>query len=121
MAGVAYNSTVTWEGGRVTRAVGIAAMVGVNMATEYLKSLAVPLAPLDRGPLRASAKIRPATENLSEAWLIFDTPYAAIQHEALDYHHDDGQAKYVEEPMRSHQRELTGIMAREVARGIANA
>ena len=29
----------------------------------------------------------------------FNTPYAAIQHEEMGFHHDDGEAKYLERPL----------------------
>lgn len=120
-AGVVYSVTAEWRGGRVTQAVGIGGMIGVNKGAEYLKSLAVPLAPLDRGPLRESASIMPATPLKAEALLIFDTPYAARQHEELDYQHDDGQAKYVEEPMTERNRDIQAIIAKEVRVAILNA
>lgn len=122
MAGhVSYSSSFVWQGERVTAAVGIAAAQGINVALERLRALSVPLAPLDRGPLRQSATIRQATAYRAEGWLLFDVPYAAIQHEELDYRHDDGQAKYVEQPMNDHQAELYGLIAREVRVGIINA
>lgn len=119
-AHVSYSSSFLWEGERVTVAVGIHAAVGVNLALERLRALSVPLAPLDRGPLRASATIRQATAFRAEGALIFDTPYAAIQHENLDYAHDDGQAKYVEQPMTEKRAELYALIAKEVRIGIVN-
>lgn len=118
---VSYSSTVLWKGGRVTRAVGIGGAEGVNLALERLKALSVPLAPLDRGPLRESATVKPATPTKAEGALIFDTPYAAVQHEELDYNHDDGQAKYVEQPMKERQSELHGLIGRRIAVRIADA
>lgn len=36
----------------------------------------------------------------SPGWVVgFRAPHAAIQHERLDYYHDDGQAKYLETAM----------------------
>lgn len=120
-AHVTYSSSFEWQGERVTRAVGVGAARGVNLALERLRALSVPLAPLDRGPLRQSATIRQATQFRAEGALIFDTPYAAVQHENLEYRHDDGQAKYVEQPMTDHAVELHGLIAREISIGILNA
>lgn len=120
-ANVQYTVKQEWHGGRVTTAVGIGGMRGVNKGAEYLKSRSVPLAPLDLGNLREAATIIPATPYLAEAALVFDTVYAAIQHERLDYQHDDGQAKYVEEPMVQDQRIIQGIIAQEVKVAILNA
>jgi hypothetical protein len=119
MTSTRYSSTFTWQGPRVTRAVARGAARGVNLALERLRALSVPLAPLDTGALRNSASIRDATDATAEGFLVFDTPYAAVQHERLDYAHDDGQAKYVEEPMMEHGAELMSIVAREVGHGIA--
>lgn len=118
---VRYSSSFVWAGPRVTRSTVRGAVRGVNLALFRLRALSVPRAPLDRGPLRESATIDPATEaqlETTEGLLIYDTPYAARQHEELDYHHDDGEAKYVERPMTEHAAELQGIIAKEVAIGI---
>jgi hypothetical protein len=121
MPGTRYTSRLEWHGPRVTRAAARGAAEGVNLALERLRALSVPLAPLDTGALRNSATIHEARELLAAdpgGYLVFDTPYAAAQHERLDYQHDDGQAKYVEEPMLEHEAELLGLIARGIAHGI---
>lgn len=52
-------------------------------------------APLDKGDLRASGHI---VQNGPTTKIVFDAPYAEIQHENLSYHHDIGKAKYLEDP-----------------------
>ena len=122
MAGfVSFGVSEQWNGGRVTSGVALGGAAGVTRGAEFLKSMSVPLAPLDRGPLRESATVRPATANTAEAWLIFDTPYAAIQHEAEDFEHSDGQAHYVSEPMDEYQRHIQNIIATEIRSYIARA
>lgn len=118
---VKYDSVVQWEGGRVTRAAGIGAALGVNKALERLRSLSVPLAPIDRGPLRESAAVREATPLQPSGVLFYDTPYAVRQHEETEYRHTPGrngepagQAKYLEEPLEKHQRELHAIIGEEM-------
>jgi len=122
---VHYSSSVQWEGGRVSAAVGIAAAVGVNKAAEYLRALSVALAPIDTGALRNSATVRPATPHLAVASLVFDTPYAARQHEELDYVHTagrdgtaGGQAKYVEQPLTQNRAVLQAIIGQELRHAI---
>lgn len=71
------------------------------------------IAPKDEGTLRASARWeieggtqfrtqRPGSMSASvQVNVIFDTPYAEVQHERTDFAHTNGQAKYLEGPMRS--------------------
>lgn len=124
-----YSSELIWNGGRVTAAVARGGAAGVNAALQYLKSRAVPLAPLDQGPLRESATIQPATAervmvgggvDSVEGALIFDTPYAARQHEELSYQHTDGQAHYVTDPLEQDRDILLGIQAKQMRQAIAN-
>lgn len=59
------------------------------------------LAPLDTGELRASGYTEFA--DLPEGYVGevgFGTPYAAVQHEELEYEHEHGQAKYLEQPLK---------------------
>jgi len=123
MAGhVAFSVTEKWEGDRVTRAVGAAAARGVNRAAAELKALSVPLAPIRDGILRGSAAIREANDAHAEAMLVFDTPYAAKQHEETEYNHPQGgQAKYVEEPLAENAGRLQGIIAKEIRHAITQA
>lgn len=118
---VSYSVSQQWNGERVTRAVGRGAQRGTTKGAEHLKARSVPLAPLDRGPLREAATVVPATEFVAEALLVFDTEYAAAQHEREDYQHDDGQAHYVSEPLAQDARIIQGIIAREVGIEILNA
>lgn len=122
MAGAHYTSKVSWEGPKISAAVARGGRVGVTLAAERLKALSVPLAPIDTGALREAASVIPAkNEAVPEAALVFDTPYAAAQHEHEEYHHDDGQAKYVEEPLTSNARELQTIIGESIRRGLGNA
>lgn len=40
----------------------------------------------------------------------YATAYALVQHERLDFSHTVGQAKYLEEPARTKQREILGAI-----------
>lgn len=120
MAGAHYTSSVVWHGDQISRGVARGGVIGTTKAAHRLQALSVPLAPIDTGALRESASVVPANDgqNLPEAALVFDTPYAAAQHENEQYHHDQGQAKYVEQPLTEHSAELQGIIAAEVRLGI---
>lgn len=122
---VEYSSALIWRGEKIDRRLGTAAARGVNKSAEYLRALSVALAPIDTGALRNAATVRPARESNLEAVLVFDTPYAARQHEELDYRHTAGrdgtpagQAKYVEQPMTEHRAALQGIIAQEIRHAI---
>lgn len=52
--------------------------------------------------------------------VVFDVPYAAVQHEHMEYRHTDGEAKYLENPAREkghlYQQDLERRLARRVGR-----
>lgn len=71
------------------------------------------IAPKDEGTLRASAHWeieggtqfrtqRPGSMSASvQVNVIFDVPYAEVQHENTSFSHINGQAKYLEGPLKS--------------------
>lgn len=68
------------------------------------------------GELRESGSVELQREERQVA-LSFDTVYASLQHERLDWHHDDGQAKFLESAMndtRSQVLERVAAKVREV-------
>lgn len=93
-----------------------AAASGLNHGAELLRGYSVPLAPLDRGPLRESAQVTEATPSSLTSYVSYDTPYATRQHEELDYQHEDGQAKYLEQPLEEHHDDLLQAIATHVGR-----
>lgn len=86
----------------------------LNKAAEVLRGWSVLLAPVDMGDLRGSAQVTPATAGNPQAWVSFDTVYAARQHEELGWYHTEGQAKYLEEPVTERADELMAIIAQEI-------
>jgi hypothetical protein len=71
------------------------------------------IAPKDEGTLRASARWeieggtqfrtqQPGSMSASvQVNVIFDVPYAEVQHENTAFAHTNGQARYLESPMKS--------------------
>jgi hypothetical protein len=49
----------------------------------------------------------------------FNTVYAAVQHENLDFHHSNGQAKYLEIPLRNNLPLLPQFIATEIGKELA--
>lgn len=120
MAGAHYSSKLTWNGPKVTGAIKTGARAGVRKAGEYLLTQAVPKAPKDSGALRASGRVSGVNAE-PIALVSFNTPYAVIQHENETYHHDDGQAKYLEEPLVQESATMTQIVATAVREAILGA
>lgn len=94
------------------------AMRGCRKAAEYLLEESQPLVPVDTGRLRASGKVVEIPKGYS---VVYSTEnpetgynYAMIQHENLEYHHEVGQAKYLEEPFRRNADKLISIVREEM-------
>jgi len=63
----------------------------------------------DPGELRDSGYVQVRDDNTAEVG--FSAFYAGWQHERLDYHHEVGQAKYLEEPLVTEKDEAMRIIA----------
>jgi hypothetical protein len=58
---MALRAGLDWQGDQVERKVTAAAVAGINITLARCLAVAIPLAPIDLGNLRASGFIRPAT------------------------------------------------------------
>lgn len=58
---------------------------------------------------RYANKVR--AETVNRIVVGYSAPYAVYQHENLEYHHEVGQAKYLEEPARVHRKRIARIVA----------
>ena len=85
---------------------------GLHAAAEVIRQEAIERAPKETGYLRNTAAT--AAEGL-EAAVGFDGPYAVKQHEELGYHHQDGEAKYLENAVIA-TREVVGQILAEAIR-----
>ena len=108
-----------WNGDIVSAMLAAAAPEALNHAAELLRGDSIPLAPLDRGPLRASCQVTEASEGNLEAHVSYDTPYAARQHEELGWIHEDGQAKYLEAPLNENAEKYQQAIAARLKRAIS--
>jgi len=66
---------------------------GLHAAAEVIKQEAIERTPKETGELRNDCTT--AAEGF-EAVVYYSKPYAAKQHEELGYHHQDGEAKFLE-------------------------
>ncbi len=88
-----------------------AAAEGLADAAEVVKQEAIQRTPLETGELRNSAGT--ASEGL-EAVVYFDTPYAVKQHEEVGYHHQDGEAKFLENAVIATKSTVAAIVAEAI-------
>lgn len=96
---------------------------GLVEAAKYLLELSQPLVPVDTGRLKESGKV--VEEDSSTVYVTYEAfnpengyEYAPIQHEALDFHHNIGQAKYLEEPFMVNMDKLVEIVAGKTKEGV---
>lgn len=114
------TAKLEWKGGKMGANVKKAARTGTRKAAERLKALAIPKTPIRDGVLRESASVKGVNAE-PIALVVFDTPYAAAQHEHEEYHHDEGQAHYLSEPLQENGRQLQGIIANEIREALRDA
>ena len=101
----------------------LASSEGLVEAGKYLLDLSQPLVPVDTGRLKDSGKV--IQENNNTVYVTYEAfnpengyEYAPIQHEVLDFHHNIGQAKYLEEPFATNINLLVEITAGKVKEGV---
>ena len=100
-----------WHGEEVKRRQREGRNKGLRDAVEHLLGAALPLVPLLDGPLENSGTTS-VDESKGTAAVSFDTPYAVIQHESLDFHHPrKGQAKYLEQPFNTEKPVMLALIA----------
>ena len=92
------------------------AAVGLNLIAHRTQAVAVPRTPLEYGDLRSSLVVSPAQADDLAASVSSDSPYAVPQHERLDYHHDDGEAKFLESAALETGQDAEALMANAVRR-----
>lgn len=115
---MAQNFRLTWNGPAVERELKQGAARGLLLAAEHVLGEAQQVVPLDESPLMQSG-----TASVDEASLTgmvsYDTPYAVVQHERLDYRHAPGRtAKYLERPLNEARTEVAAIIAAQVRRAM---
>lgn len=98
---------------------------GLEKGADHIKDVAVAKAPLlegaaalkrankerrsDPGALRESAYVRVLDDVTAE--IGFSEFYAGWQHERLDYHHEDGEAKFLEIPLSTEKDNVLQVIA----------
>lgn len=96
----------TWYGDQIKQQVRAATAQGLYLAAEVLLARSREIVPWDESTL---AKSGAASVDAAQqvAAVSYDTVYAVVQHERLDYHHRAGrQAKYLEQPLGEMQPQI---------------
>lgn len=115
---MAQNFRLTFHGAAVQQQLRQGAARGLLLASEYVLQQSNDVVPLDESPLMQSG-----TASVDEASLTgmvsYDTPYAVIQHERLDFRHAPGRtAKYLENSLNGARTEVAAIIAAQVRRAM---
>lgn len=102
---------------RVQAAQRRGARKAVERFATFLQGEGSRLAPVEEGTLRASGSVVMVEDlNAVEGWVIFSTPYAAVQHERTDFVHPlGGQAKYLEQPLNENLQRLEPLVQAAIA------
>lgn len=87
---------------------------GLRNGTEFLLTEANKSVPHDEGTLERSGEASVDTQQLRGA-VSYDTPYAVVQHEAMDYRHGGkGEAKWLENAMTREASTIGELVAAAV-------
>lgn len=79
---------------------------------DHLAAVSKEQVPLDQGPLKNSCYVD-VSDDGSSGTVSYDTPYAIVQHENMQFQHQRGRkAKYLEDPANDSavQREMLALM-----------
>lgn len=99
----------------VNDAVHAAIPRAVGKAMEHIRGEAVKQTPVENGHLAGSAGVTVVGDTAS---ITYPGPYARNQHESMDFHHDKGNAKFLELPMMQEAPTAIGIIEDELGKVI---
>jgi hypothetical protein len=105
-----------WNGEHIDNRVSGAAVHGLFVGAEHVLQASRAVVPLEEGTLERSGT---ASVSGYTAAVSYDTPYAVIQHERLDFRHAEGRtAKYLEIPLNAERDTVAEILAAELRRAL---
>ncbi|MFC9680007.1 hypothetical protein [Streptomyces sp. NPDC056948] len=107
-----------FNGAPAARELRSAAARGVYLAAEHVLGLSTEVVPLDEAELQRSGTASVDPPSLT-GMVSYDTPYAVVQHERLDFRHAPGRtAKYLENSLNAARTDVAAIIAAEVRRAM---
>jgi hypothetical protein len=112
---------LTWRGDEAIRRMREGAAIGLTRAARALAAESDARVPVDSTDLRRSRGVHEATPDSLISAVTYNTPYAVIQHERLDFNHPQthnpgAQAKFLERPAMELHDKLMGVVAAEIRR-----
>ena len=108
----------TWRGDEVKKRERAGRNKGLRLAAEHLLAESQRLIPIEEATLERSG-VASVDEAKGQAAVSYDTVYAAIQHEALDFRHDPGRsAKYLELPFVAERETMKALIAAQIRRSL---
>lgn len=115
---MARNFQLRWHGPAIERQLRQGAARGLLLAAEHVLQQSQEVVPLDESPLMQSGTASVDEPSLTAA-VSYDTPYAVVQHERLDYRHAPGRtAKYLERPLNASRAEVLALIAAQMRRAM---
>lgn len=100
--------------GRARDAVRDGVDPGLRDAGEEAMTVADRYIPVLTGEMRATGFVEPAGRN--QVAVGFDHPGAVVQHERMDYRHDDGGPKFLERAVAETRKEQAEALADQIRR-----
>lgn len=110
-----------WHGERIKTLIAAGSDKGAQNAANHLLNLSSEEVPLDEGLLKTSGRVTKVEDGKYTVGYGFDddgsdthtmsSAYARRQHEELEWFHEEGKAKYLEDPFESNKEELSAIIA----------
>lgn len=101
------------------RAVEAAAEDGIEAAAEHVLAESKPMVPVKTGTLRDSGRVSVDRDGLDTvAAVSYGTKWAVRTHEDLDDHHDQGSAKFLEEPLNRTRGEQLQELADHIRKAL---
>ncbi|MEX3206078.1 hypothetical protein [Streptomyces acidiscabies] len=112
------NFRLRFDGAAAERQIRAAAARGLYLAAEHVLQVSDEVVPLDEAALQRSGAASVDEPSLT-AMVSYDTPYAVVQHERLDYRHSPGRtAKYLERSLNGERAQVAAIIAAQVRRAM---
>jgi hypothetical protein len=112
------NFRLRFQGTAASRQIRDGAAAGVYLAAEHVLAGSNDVVPLDEAELQRSGTASVDPPSLT-GMVSYDTPYAVVQHERLDYRHAPGRtAKYLERTLNASRAEVAAIIAAQVRRAM---
>jgi hypothetical protein len=115
---VPQNFRLRFNGAAASRQIREGAARGLYLAAEHVLSKSDEVVPLDEAELQRSGTASVDPPSLT-AMVSYDTEYAVIQHERLDFRHAPGRtAKYLENSLNAARQDVAAIIAAEIRRSM---